>query len=647
MKYFCGFQLDAGNECLWRGEQQVMLPPKPFLVLRYLVEHPGRLITHDELLDALWPETFVQPQVLRTYVLDLRKALGDDAGQPRFIQTVMKRGYRFVAAVEEMAEGARGRDTRSERLPEPATGPRAMVGRGEERRRLEGALAQAARGQRQIVFVSGEAGIGKTALVDTFCGEAARWGPVQVARGQCVEGFGRRDEYYPVTEALGGLCLRAEGERVSAVLARMAPAWLAGLGREPAMHATPLLWSERKPGDLCAALEEMATETPLVLVLEDMQWSDAGTLQLLSALARRRAPAKLLVLATCGACSRPEGEQKAETSESVPQGQARRGALPVEALKQNLLMRQLCAEIALAPLQRDEVEALLKRELQAGTALAGLTAFVHHRSEGNPLFAIAIAEHLVARGFLARSEDGWVVAGRLEEAEAEVPERLAQMIEVEMEGLSSEEQQVLGAGSVMGIAFPAWAVAAALGEEPARMEEICDRLARRVHFVERGGEDELPDGARSEFYVFVHGLYREVLYRRQAAARRAQWHGRIADRLGELFRGREAAVARERSMHYEAAGDWRRASAALCAAAVLARERRATAEVQDLVKQALRMAERLAGAEQAGAIEEIHGIFTKAEEDGEAQRNGSRDWGRNLTKSGRILNDRERGDGAA
>lgn len=88
MKQFESFSLDLSNECLWHGGAQIDLPPKPFAVLRYLVDHPGRLITHDELLEALWPETYVQPQVLRTYMLDLRKILEDDAGQPRFIQTV-------------------------------------------------------------------------------------------------------------------------------------------------------------------------------------------------------------------------------------------------------------------------------------------------------------------------------------------------------------------------------------------------------------------------------------------------------------------------------------------------------------------------------------------------------------------------------
>src|SRR5580692_5404427 len=104
MKRFAGFALDTSNQCVWQNGSQLALPPKPFAVLRYLVENPGRLITHDELLDALWPETYVQPQVLRTYVLELRKLLGDDARQPHFIQTIPKRGYRFVASVTEFAD---------------------------------------------------------------------------------------------------------------------------------------------------------------------------------------------------------------------------------------------------------------------------------------------------------------------------------------------------------------------------------------------------------------------------------------------------------------------------------------------------------------------------------------------------------------
>lgn len=105
MKQFQSFGLDTSNQCLLRNGAPVDLAPKPFAVLRYLVENPGRLITHDELLDALWPETYVQPQVLRTYMLELRKVLGDDAGNPRYIQTLFKRGYCFLANVTDMSAG--------------------------------------------------------------------------------------------------------------------------------------------------------------------------------------------------------------------------------------------------------------------------------------------------------------------------------------------------------------------------------------------------------------------------------------------------------------------------------------------------------------------------------------------------------------
>src|ERR1700742_613712 len=103
MRQFGNFRIDPQNECLWRGEEMLSLTPRPFSLLRYLVENPQRLVTHDELLEALWPETYVQPQVLRTYILELRKLLGDDPSYPRYIQTVPKRGYRFLCTVADVS----------------------------------------------------------------------------------------------------------------------------------------------------------------------------------------------------------------------------------------------------------------------------------------------------------------------------------------------------------------------------------------------------------------------------------------------------------------------------------------------------------------------------------------------------------------
>jgi TolB-like protein/DNA-binding winged helix-turn-helix (wHTH) protein/Flp pilus assembly protein TadD len=94
------------NHCLWSGENRVRIPPKAFDVLRYLVENPGRLVTQDELLEALWSETYVNPEILRKYILDIRRILGDRPDKPVFIETVTKRGYRFIAPVAEDTEAA-------------------------------------------------------------------------------------------------------------------------------------------------------------------------------------------------------------------------------------------------------------------------------------------------------------------------------------------------------------------------------------------------------------------------------------------------------------------------------------------------------------------------------------------------------------
>jgi TolB-like protein/DNA-binding winged helix-turn-helix (wHTH) protein/Tfp pilus assembly protein PilF len=106
MKSFRAFRLDTANQCLWCGQERVAIPPKPYDILRYLVENPGRLVTQDELLEKLWPETYVNPELIRKYILDIRKILGDRPDKPEFIETVPKRGYRFIAPVTDESAAA-------------------------------------------------------------------------------------------------------------------------------------------------------------------------------------------------------------------------------------------------------------------------------------------------------------------------------------------------------------------------------------------------------------------------------------------------------------------------------------------------------------------------------------------------------------
>src|SRR6266850_5525972 len=121
MKAFRSFRLDPVNQCLWRGEHRMPLRPKAFDMLRYLVEHPGRLVTRDEILEALWPETYVNPELIKKYILEIRKVLGDRHDKPEFIETFPKRGYQFVAPVRD--------DTAAELAEVPSATERKMVGR--------------------------------------------------------------------------------------------------------------------------------------------------------------------------------------------------------------------------------------------------------------------------------------------------------------------------------------------------------------------------------------------------------------------------------------------------------------------------------------------------------------------------------------
>src|SRR5262245_14084087 len=122
---FDGFRLDPDHACLWRGAEALALTPKAFAVLHYLVTHPDRLVSKDELLDAVWPEVAVTEAVLRVTIAMLRKMLGDAAQTPRYIATMPRRGYRFLALVTQdtgVAPGPAAPVTPSAPLM-PAAGP--------------------------------------------------------------------------------------------------------------------------------------------------------------------------------------------------------------------------------------------------------------------------------------------------------------------------------------------------------------------------------------------------------------------------------------------------------------------------------------------------------------------------------------------
>jgi len=200
-------RLDLANERLWCGDQARVLRPKTFALLRYLVEHPGQLLTKAALLEALWPETTVSEVVLSVCMRELRQALGDDARMPRFIETVHRRGYRFIGHLPTVHPSAPP-------TPSPPLHalPPLLPGRAAELEALQHGLATALTGARQLLFVTGEAGLGKTTLVDVFLTTAARHGPLWIGRGQCLDHYGAGEaicrSWKPWSGCVGGQAAR-------------------------------------------------------------------------------------------------------------------------------------------------------------------------------------------------------------------------------------------------------------------------------------------------------------------------------------------------------------------------------------------------------------------------------------------------------
>jgi DNA-binding winged helix-turn-helix (wHTH) protein len=582
MKVFPPFRLDTANRCLWRRgdtgqEARILLTPKAFAVLEHLVEHAGRLVTHDEMLQAVWPDTVVEPQAVKKHVLAVRTALGDCPKNSHFIETLSRRGYRFIAPVSgHLASGpVSGRPAQS-----------TLVGRGGALDVLSETWKRALRGERQIVFITGEPGIGKTALAEVFRRQVAVGDlSIRIAHGQCMEGYGSKEAYGPILDALGRLCRGPQAEPIVRILSADAPTWLAQLPALLTREHRDMLQREilgatreRMLREIANVLDSITAETALLLMLEDLHWVDDSTADLISALARRRTPAKLMLLATC----RP----------LEPAGHSLRGLIP------DLLVHRLCREIALTPLSEAEVEEYLVVQSPGGGPPGGrpppgLSALVHRHSEGNPLFMVAALEHMAKRNLLTRVDGRWQLHRPLEQIEFEVPEDLRHMIEARLAPLSAQERSALELASIAGASFSSNMISAEAGIDSYSAEDLYEELSRRHHIVKWVGTQSLPDGSVTERYEFVHALYRQVLYDRQLPGRRARLHRQFGERLAALYAQRIEAVAPELAYHFEQAADWPRAIEFLQRAADLAVRRYAHRQADAMLTRALELVNHL------------------------------------------------------
>jgi DNA-binding winged helix-turn-helix (wHTH) protein/tetratricopeptide (TPR) repeat protein len=574
---FDRFRVDATHACLWRDTEVVPLPPKAFDVLRYVVTHPDRLVTKDELLEAVWPATAVGEAVIRVAIGALRKALGDTRQSPRFLATVPRRGYRFIAPVTTYTR------------PEPAldppllsrSAPAPLVEREAVLQQLEAAWAQACQGRRQVVWVTGEAGIGKTAVVEAFVARVATDPAVALATGQCVEQYGTTEAYLPVLEALGPLCRGQGGGRLVALLRQHAPTWLVQfpwlLSAVDRAHLALELQGatrERMLREFADVLEVLTAETPLLLVFEDLHWCDAATVDLLALLTRRRAPARLLVVGTY----RP--------------GEALVHHHPLLAVVHAAQRSGVATESAVPALSPAGVAAYLAAHFPSAHFPATLAVGLHRRTDGNPLFLVTLVQALVEQGLLHAHVGGCRVPEGNAALAVDVPESLHQVLVQQLARLPRAAHQALEVASVVGVEFATAAVAACLGVNTDVVDMYCATLVRQ-HLLRPLEVTTWPNGTIAARYAFRHVLYQEGIYQGLGVGQRVQLHRHLGTFLETAYGSQAGEIAAALAEHFGRGQDTPRAVHYLHRAAENAAQRYAHREVVELVTRALALLQQL------------------------------------------------------
>jgi tetratricopeptide (TPR) repeat protein len=327
--------------------------------------------------------------------------------------------------------------------------------------------------------------------------------------------------------------------------------------------------------ELAEALEVITVERPLVLVLEDLHWSDVSTLDWLSMLARRQERARLLIIGSY----RPVEVLTRDH--------------PLKGIKQELQLHGQCEELALDFLSEQHVEEYLGQRFDVGAhsraPLQPLAHFVHRRTDGNPLFMVNVTNELVARKVIISHNDHWELQGKIEDDDIGVPENLRQLIAQQLTRVTPDERKVLETASVAGAGFSAATVAAGMEQSVEAVETHCDNLVRREQFLRTQGTSEWPDGTVAARYGFVHALYQEVVYEQLSASRRIRLHRQIGEREEQAYGDRAREIATELAVHFERGRDYRRAIQYLQHAGENALRRSANQEAINLLTKGLEL----------------------------------------------------------
>jgi DNA-binding winged helix-turn-helix (wHTH) protein/tetratricopeptide (TPR) repeat protein len=531
VRLFGPFRLDIGEQRLWRGNDELKLRRKPLAILGFLTENPLRLATQEEIVEAVWGKIAMSENLLRTHMSEVRRVLGEGT-----IETVVGRGYRFLLEVR-----AEKRPASTPRSVDELATTAGMVGRTEEMDSLRQVFETVLAETRRVLFVTGEPGIGKTTLMGAFLAQVAAPRGAIIASGSCVEQFGTSEAYLPVLAALGAACRSPGGERIVDLLARHAPTWLTqmpGLVADenlPALHLRSQGATQgRMLRELAEAFDVLAAERPVVLVLEDMQWSDRSTTDLVAMLGARREPARVLVIVTCRQAELTKGDGLAKVIAEL-RGRKQALTLHLESLSETAVTDYLAQRYA---------NPRFPKEL-AGT--------IHEMMGGNPLFTVAFVDDLESRGMIRQVDGAWQLTSSVADVASRRPDTVRQLIDIQIDRLGSNEQRILEAAGVFGARFAVGCVAHVLELAADDVDTLSEGLASEQRFLRFVSAEPWPDGTIQSLYAFAHAVYRDAALARVPAATRRAWHRRAGEGMEAGYGERSAEVAGELAIHFDEA----------------------------------------------------------------------------------------------
>lgn len=604
---FGPFRLDGESEILFHGDEPTALGQRAVALLRLLVERRGMPVSKDALIAAAWPGLVLEESNLSVQISALRKVLSEEPGGDGWVETLARRGYRFVgpqvrfenvcaesgSAQAEQANGSSiaksGHGELMQRAMEPissrSSDPLLVVGRSAPLEMLDQMKQRMLAGERQMAFVTGEAGIGKTAFI-TKAMERLTGQGFDLLYGRCAERFGTDEVFLPLIDALVTRC-RTNGSELLTAIRALAPTWLLHLPgaidtTERAAFQDEMFGAtrERMLREFCDLLEALSTNRSWVLVLEDLHWSDFATLDVLSRFARGTGKASVLVLGSY----RP-------ADSAIDKH-------PIRRLHQDLEIHGCCSELRLDRLSRAEVERYLALRFHDGELTSTLSGLVFERTQGHPLFVTSLLKHLIDQEAIVEVDGTWRLSSQATYSQDGVPNNLLNMITYELGRLTEDERRLLNVASVAGEEFSAALVAAGLSRDAVEVEQDIEALVRKDHIFVRSGASEWPDGTYSGSYSFRHILYQNVIYRQLAPGQRAQTHKRLGKRLEEAYAGRTSQIASVLALHFEKGRDFPCALRYLGQAAESSTKRLGHAEAASYLTRALGILDRFDAADQ-------------------------------------------------